>query len=331
MERQVSRRSFLKGALSAVAGYVAVDQMAGDSMWNRSNPEILEFPAAHGAPGDFMTLITAGFNSAATPTIARDLYPTLSQYGRVAALIDSDKAYDPNAYYQTIRRHVQDTGTRTILLLDESMAPIVTSEPATKLMAEDNVEIMRIFDCSPDGFDTVKGEYKKMLIGGLALLYYTGIHGGPTIRAMLETVGFKLDNPDVNWLKSTEHGFRKLKQVMPSNEHDLSRLARLVAFDCSAFAAPFQNVPYGYIHPTNPDRDPVVNDIGAIAGWQQGRRDKIISITNEHTGHANPGQHPEAYNSMVHWLLNKAFELKTASERRASIYLQNALRSHRIQ
>lgn len=330
LQTSAENHGFTSGALGSLgltlAAGILADRISGTRRWPTTEPTFTVFPAEEGADERTVVFMGGGFNSCSKQTV-ETLVPTITSYATAVYVRGADSGYDPKKDAEAHARMCDELGAHTVGLLGLSMRGMENIPTAAYLRQHRRLPVSLLALGSPMHRDDIRGQAQKSMLEVLAVGDTLGIHGGLISRILVETIGYTLDNNigAKGLIRSLRHAIHKVRQAdTPSNADCTSRARHMLQFDLTQYAEVLCDLPFGYIGPTNPGRDPVVNTIQSVGRINQVRGSEVFYETHPDLGHANPCEHPGPYRQCVGNVFSEGFGMIPADKRRATISLYSS-------
>ncbi len=289
-------------------------------------------------------------NVDAAPT-ARTL-TSFTEIGRVWSVTFDNRGIDTEVISKLVAQHARTADVRNIVLVGHSMGGVVALEVAEHIYRDTDLVLSGVvLDCTPVDLHAVRGQARD---AGEDLLRWIGWLPGARESRILRTVVEMAARKDrfvdmqSGWLPRIDFGEAKeaFEQVMEdkilnptaaSNGFIESQFRTIVAsgaldnLDALSGTVPDKPRPaMVFMRPAWAGADNVVDvDYSQRVLFERvGGTDGTLTVVRMHgTGHANPRQAPDTYNSSIDSSVLPVLEKAVAHERRSSLTLDPVLRA----
>lgn len=294
--------------MGGLAAAVVLDQKVGEYIGGGTRPEVVFYNTRNASRFPNIAWVSfGGFNVEEPLRINQALAPTFDRFGQSATIHYSSNGLQIEDMVRALAEASEKRGIDTFYFYGHSMGGMVATEVAAGLIKNGFQVPFLALDCTPHDFSDVRGVVARLGLSVAAEAERYSLHGGPATHAIFESLTRIYNDPLMNeqqLVAAIKDSIRSSSPSHPSNSLVQSQALFMRQFDANRFIMPLSSTQVAHLAPTYAFQDQVVYDDRARIGWQECYDQPTLGTTllclnSPKTGHADPSDHPHAYNAML--------------------------------
>lgn len=291
----ITRRQLLVGSVALAASYVIADRALASSIWSERKTKVAVLPEHEAKESENLWLVSPGLGVQSSFGIASTLRTSLELAAPVAYMDISDSGLMTYELADALNKLCWERKVKRLKLFGHSIGTILGIELAN--MTDVSAVDMLLADGSPYDKHDVKDETWAEVVERFTSIYepgYLSKLGGELINSTIRD-----PNHNLTFIDQIKDGIRVTGSgVAPEVFSDQLKL--LINTNTGGYTNKInEQADTLYIHPSEPEKDRVVDVLQAHRRYNQALYDRMGVLPLETTMHASPTDFPGQYNAGI--------------------------------